>query len=86
MRPGIEPPTSHFLVGFVSAAPRWELLCIFLCIHYTSVFKKWEETVAIVHLKGVPIMAQQVKNPTGIHEDAGSIADLSRWVGDLVSP
>ena len=25
MRPGIEPPTSWFLVGFISAAPQWEL-------------------------------------------------------------
>ena len=25
-RPGIEPKTSWFLVGFVSAAPLWELL------------------------------------------------------------
>ena len=24
-RPGIEPETSWFLVGFISAAPRWEL-------------------------------------------------------------
>ena len=24
-KPGIEPQTSWFLVGFVSAAPRWEL-------------------------------------------------------------
>ena len=26
VRPGIEPATSWFLVGFISAAPRWELL------------------------------------------------------------
>ena len=26
MRPGIEPATSRFLVGFVSSAPRWILL------------------------------------------------------------
>ena len=25
MRPGIEPATSWFLVGFISAAPQWEL-------------------------------------------------------------
>ena len=33
---------------------------------------------------GVAIVAQQVKNPTGIHEDVGSIPDLAQWVKDLV--
>ena len=29
-------------------------------------------------------MAQQVKNPISIREDAGSIAALAQWVKDLV--
>ena len=31
---------------------------------------------------GVPIVAQGVKNPTGIHEDVGSIIGLVQWVKD----
>ena len=29
---------------------------------------------------GVPIVAQWVKNPTGIHEDVGLIPGLTQWV------
>ena len=29
---------------------------------------------------GVLIMAQQLKNPAGIHEDVGSIPDLAQWI------
>ena len=31
---------------------------------------------------GVPIVAQQVKNPTSIHEDMSSIPGLAQWVKD----
>ena len=31
---------------------------------------------------GVPILAQQVKNLTSIHEDMGSFPSLSQWVKD----
>ena len=33
-RPGIKPATSWFLVGFISAAPQWKLLNIFLFIKW----------------------------------------------------
>ena len=35
---------------------------------------------------GIPVVAQGVKNPTSIHEDAGSSPGLAHWVKDLVLP
>ena len=35
-------------------------------------------------VKGVPIVAQQLKNPTCIHNDAGAIPDVAQWVKGLV--
>ena len=32
---------------------------------------------------GVPIMVQQLKNPTSIHENVGSLPGLTQWVKDL---
>ena len=34
------------------------------------------------HLE-VPVVAQRVKDPTSIHEDAGSIPALTQWIKDL---
>ena len=39
-----------------------------------------------IHDSGVPIVAQQVKNPTSIHEGVGSIPSLAHWIKDLVVP
>ena len=30
----------------------------------------------------VPLVVQWIKNPTRIHEDAGSIPGLTQWVND----
>ena len=34
--------------------------------------------------RGVSIVVQQVKNPTSVHEDVGSISGLAQWGKDLV--
>ena len=35
---------------------------------------------------GAPIVAQQVKNPASIYENAGSIPGIAQWVKNLALP
>ena len=35
-------------------------------------------------IRGVPVVAQQLRHPISIHEDVGSIPGLAQWVEDLV--
>ena len=51
---------------------------------YRTQGQKLGSGALIIVLVGVPIMAQQVKNPSSIHEDVGSIPGLTQWVKDLV--
>ena len=52
---------------------------------YFLVENKSTESKKQKAISGVPIVAQQVKNLTSIHEDAGLIPGLTQWVMDLVA-
>ena len=49
-----------------------------------AVMVSWVYSYLQTHQFGVPVMAQGLANPTSIHENAGSIPGLLRWVKDPV--
>ena len=52
---------------------------------HSSQDRPWELLFKSLRL-GVPIVAQPVKNPASILEDASSISGLAQWVKDLALP
>ena len=57
-------------------------LNFFLTVKLFQTYRK----VAKAIQRGVPIMAQRVRNLTSIHEDVCSISGLAQWVKDPVLP
>ena len=47
----------------------------FIFLHFTVLLRKV--------VLGIPFVAQQLTNPTRIHEDEGSVPGIAQWVKDL---
>ena len=42
-----------------------------------------KDVVQNIIYRGVPVVAQQLMNPTSLHKEAGPISGLVQWVEDL---
>ena len=47
-------------------------------------FGPYHTAIKRTEVQGVPFVAQQLTNPTGIHGSADSIPGLAQWVKDTV--
>ena len=59
-------------------------LSLFTDLYVYIICKFYLSTTISLNNSGVPIVVQQLMNPTSIHEDAGLIPGLIHWVKDLV--
>ena len=99
MRPGIEPTTSWFLVGFINHSTTTgtptilyfagknahQRLCpIILLFRAALTAYGSSQDRGQICTAGVPVVAQWLMNPTRNHEVEGLIPGLTQWVKDPV--
>ena len=75
--------TARGFVGFYSLDPKKHLSCFFPPNFRENGFPFNSKNTSIT---GVAVVAQQLTNPTSIHEDSDLIPGLAQWVKDAVLP